>query len=84
MYNSSILFNFLNSNINSIFEIMFLPKFNFLNLSKYEDKFDIETIGKITGMILENDLEILSDIINKPMELKEQIDKGHELIINMS
>ena len=43
-----------------------------------------EEAPKITGMILENDLEILSDIINKPMELKEQIDKGHELIINMS
>ena len=43
-----------------------------------------EEAAKITGMILENDLEILSDIINNPIVLKEQIDKGHELIIKMS
>ena len=44
MYNSSILFNFLNSRMNSIFDIMFFPKFNFLNLSKDKAKFGIDTI----------------------------------------
>ena len=37
--------------------------------------------GKITGMILEYDLDkILNLIINEPMKLKEQIESGHKLI----
>ena len=44
MYNSSIRFNFLNSRMNSIFDIMFLPKFNFLNLSNDKAKLGIDTI----------------------------------------
>ena len=38
--------------------------------------------GKITGMILEYDMnKIVNMIINEPMKLKEQIDNGHNLII---
>ena len=37
--------------------------------------------GKITGMILEYDMDkILNLIINEPMKLKEQIESGHKLI----
>ena len=36
--------------------------------------------GKITGMILEYDLDKLVNMINDPVMLKEQIDSGHKLI----
>ena len=44
IYNSSNLFNFLNSKIKSIFEIIFFPIFIFFNFSKLFDKFGIDTI----------------------------------------
>ena len=37
--------------------------------------------GKITGMILEYDLDrVINMIMNDPMELKKQINSGHKLI----
>ena len=40
-----------------------------------------EEAGKITGMILEYDLnKIVNMIMKEPMKLKEQIDSGHKLI----
>ena len=44
MYNSSMRFNFLNSKMNSIFDIIFLPRFNLRNLSKDKAKLGIDTI----------------------------------------